>query len=281
MQRFYTTIALVMTTILCILPKAQAMIVFDPTNYAQNLKTAIQTAATLNQLRSAYETQLQQFHTLQSQFHTITDHYELFELSLRKLEDLKQLLANTEDAIYTTTGNSDFSLLPTLNPNTPNYTQKRDAILSEYYHIPQNPSRIAERFTGLLHDSDIETLTANAEQNQKHYERFLDSVETREHQQQTQQQRIDHIQSYQDTLNHLGDNSELKTAQTTASELHLSLQQNEAILASLQSIQQAQSLILAQQISNQSEDEENEQKRLLRAIQQDDSSYGQSKWGDL
>ena len=278
---YVTFISAVIATLSLIPLPIQAMIVFDPTNYGQNLKTAIQTAATFDQLRKAYETQIQQFQTLKSQFNTVTDHYALFEKSLKRLTALKQLLANTEDMINTNLGRSDFSLLPKLDPTKTDYIQKRNTILAEYYYTPQNPEQIEQQFDGDLNGADILILKNQAQKNQRAYEQFLDTVDIQAEQYKAQQKRLQHIEDYQKTLNQLDDHSDLKTAQTTAGELHLALQQNEAILSSLRMIQQEQALQRAKRISSQIEDEENEQKRFFRALQQDDSEYGQSTWGDL
>lgn len=259
-----------------------AMLVYDPENYIQNVNTAMYTY----QMTQQFSQQINylkggQYTTLLGQLTQLTNTYQLHATNLTGYAQLQNLLSNNNKVINSYNGSSDYSMLQTLNPESPTYAQDRDAILKEYYHNPENPMQVSQDLGNVVASNSVNQLTDEATQHQQEWERVLDAQKVIAKQNETTVTRQAQLDQFSDAIKNLGSTSQLQTEQLSAAELHLLLQQQEEQTKSLEKIQQTQVETLAQKTSAEAEDFEDEQQRLKAAADQGTSGYGKDKWGDF
>ena len=260
---------------------AWGFVVFDPSNYKQNVITAVKTAATYKKMLASYQKQLEQFATLKQQFATIKEHYGLDQRNLRELQNLAKLLLTNQMAINTFAAQSEFALLERLDPASADYPSKRDEILAAFYQRPLLPETIVSQFQGILSSKELKPLLDKIERQDKHYRRYLDVLAQSANDRQLQARRKEAILNYQKTLSSLGQESELKSLQTNGAQINLLLQQQEKALSSLAQLNQLHMEAHARQVSARAEDVANETRRLLKAARASAPAPGPARWGDL
>lgn len=242
------------------------MIVFDPTNFAKNAGTMYNTYNTLVKAREEYK--------------MLTRNHNLSLTNLEELSNIMQLIEDINTTVNKHYGKSPMSKFAGLDPNNPNYIETRNAILSMYYQQPQNPNYIQAEFQGALNQNQINSMMAQAKLQGLNYQELKDAIDESTYEQAVAKQRARDIGVYGKTIEGLGAKSELKTEQTTASEVNFQLQQNEQLIQLQNENLKYERMQKAEVDSEKAQESEAEQSDLERAINQGNSGLGRSKWGN-
>lgn len=270
-------VAVLMTTSLCTLLSSSAYadgIVFDPSNFAKNSITAVQTLETAKNTLNSYQELIHTYDQLKSQYNlTVTD--------LRELANITQLLKSMGDTVNGYYGSSPLSQLSQLDPKSGDYTQKRDAILTQYYQKPTDPNQIQATFQGMVNQSEIDTMKEKAKSQTLDYQLLQDNVDESTHEQALAKERSKDIQAYGNTLSSLGPNSSVRTQQTTASEVNFLLQQQEQVIQQHNEQLKYTRMQKAEEESEKAKQSQAEQASLQKAMNQGTKGLGRDRWGDF
>lgn len=235
-------------------------VVYDPSTWAQTVAIANNTMDQINQLR---------------------DTYDLSKSNLRSLIGIANYLKSNKEMLSSFKGKSDQSMLTDMNPDDPDYSEERDAVLSEYYERPEDPSSVRSKLSGVLDDAVLNRLTADAQQNKKGWVVVEDAVAETAHQTMIKNNRTNQIDRLSKQASNLGPESELQTQQLALTASILLLQQQEGIADLLRSIHSDQTSLDAQKRSAMNAVFKNEIDRLSRAAKQGSDLPDKQKWGKL
>jgi len=241
---------------LCLFNFALAnMPVFDVSNFINGIKSLSQEAAQYRAMLKSLD-----FSEIQSQL--LDNQFKLEIDNLRQLGQLGKLLAAKKLFDLGQLDPNYYTQLFQLDPDSTNYNKTRDAILEYYYHLPNQESDSLE--------------------NKKSYEQIIESMKSGSYLEKKQAERREIIKSHSDILQNLGDTSALQTAQITASQLNLLLQQQEDVLISLSSLKQLEQEERLKALSAKTEEYQLEKERLLKLKQDSEKAMPpRSRWGDL
>lgn len=260
---------------------SQAMVVYDPANWAENVITAVQSQVT------AVKSALIESHTLETMANTyatyqkVVDEYNLLNKNLEKLANLHNLIIDTRRSINTDNGHSALSQISALNPHHTHYENDRDKILSQYYEMPLDPQKIQFQFQGLISQDQIDAMKKQVEEQLQNYRLLQDTIDQSVLGMDKSKQRIADIKKMQDTLLNLGPTSALKTAQTSAAELNLLLQQNEQLIQQYNEVLKYMRMKKAEKESEKVKQSQAEQNTLKKSLNQGTGGLGRDRWGDL
>lgn len=253
---------------------SNAMIVFDPTNFAKNSITAEQTFQTAENTLNTYNETVNSYEQLVQQ-------YNLSVTNLRNLENINELIANLGQSVNNYYGTSPMSQLASLNSTSPTYIQQRNSILSQYFEQPTSTATIQAEFGSALSSDQIEQMQATAQLQNLNYQLLEDSIDESTHQQTMATQRAQAIANYGQTLKGLGANSQLQTEQTTASELNFSLQQNEQLIQEINELLKYTRMQQAEDDSEKVQQSQAEQTSLQKVLNQGTTGLGRDSWGNF
>jgi len=235
----------------------------DPNAFSQTSLMVVKLAAIYKQLRQSYKNDLLGLLTQHAVLRQMSAIYGLDSENLRGMSDIESRVSDSMRVIEE------------------NATDMQTQILEKPVYQPDDPAEITRKFTGILSNEAIETLRAAAKQNQEKLGDLRDTAKSTASYYGQEVERAKVIRDYQKDLTKLGDKSALKTAQLTAIELNTLLQQQEASLSTVLSIQRAQSAQELARVEANAQDFDYEQRRLYQATQQGSGETGPEKWSSL
>ncbi len=253
---------------------SNAMIVFDPTNFAKNSITAEQTFQTAENTLNTYNETVNSYEQLVQQ-------YNLSVTNLRDLANINELITNLGQSVNNYYGTSPMSQLASLNSTSPTYIEQRNSILAQYFEQPTSTATIQAEFGSALNSDQIKQMQATAQLQNLNYQLLEDSIDESTHQQTMATQRAQAIANYGQTLKGLGANSELQTEQTTASELNFSLQQNEQLIQEINELLKYTRMQQAEDDSEIVQQSQAEQTSLQKSLNQGTTGLGRNSWGNF
>lgn len=186
---------------------------------------------------SDYATQLTSTETEISQLVQLYEDYEQvlreYDHYLRQLRGLEGFIsrADWEDlmaALAPYYGNSDFSVVPSLDTDSATYDDDVRALLNQYTTVPSTEAEFDARLDAI--DLDSEDMKATNTQLAAAYSRQMDIYRQVSKNENDALERDAAYDALADDIQNLGDESDLATMQTIATELQMLMQQQQAAI---------------------------------------------------
>lgn len=253
---------------------AHAFVVFDPTNFVQNLITAVQAVETVAQ-------EIQQYNQMVVQYTTMLKNLESLPDTLKK-----GLTSDIESALMEVTksfSNNLLAAMKDIDPASKDAALEQDAILSLYYSVPKTPDEIGKMMGKVLNDGDmLNKLKDSQAVTRTRYERETEEInKVTNSQDASEKRRVKALKELNGEVDGMDEQSEMQALQLIAKQNALSQTQNEALIKSQQLLYADQKQKDLQTISDF---ERARQRRLARAkfaAEHPAQGLGKATWGGI
>ncbi len=178
-------------------------------------------------------------------------------------------------------GKGDFSTIPNLRVSSPTFTGDLDTVLRQTHHLPRPESEVTNDYQAMTGTAPSAEFRAQMNRIYKGYDKYKDvQAEVAKNAENSENRKLI-INSYANVVRNLGDESDLATLQTMASQNQIMFDQNEASIQVLNQILQQQGAAEAERHAREAARIDREISRLQRATSTTAPLMGRSRWGEL
>ena len=252
----------------------------DIANLTQQLVQYLQQLQDYQELMNQTSTQTSQYLQMVRDYQQTMREYQSYLNQLKSIqriidaEDWNRLMGVITQ--YAGKAKRSYAVM-TMDPESPTYEEDLDAVLREYGHVPRNPADVEAdaRALGIW----SEEYARKVKEDYEAYELFKDRLRMTSANRYAKDQIAEKIELHKETLNNLGDESDLATQQEIAA-------QNITMMEQLQQTADIQNKILmtmdddkADRASQAAKFRDSEQQRLQN--RQTTELLGSDRWGEF